>query len=76
MTGTVLQRLTERLDAGIMLHKGYFKTDPTSYARSRDNILFGAADWPARLASKSREGRTSPRGRAILDGGADLPVSE
>lgn len=49
ITGTVLQRLTERLDAGVMLHKGFFKTDPASYARSRDNIFFGAADWPARL---------------------------
>ena len=49
VTGTVLQRLTERLDAGVMLHKGYFKTNPASYSRSRDAILFGAADWPARL---------------------------
>ena len=57
VTGTVLQRLTERLDAGIMLHKGYFKTDPTSYARSRDNILFGAADWPARLCKQIEGGQ-------------------
>lgn len=56
VTGTVLQRLTERLDAGIMLHKGYFKTDPTSYARSRDSILFGAADWPARLCKQIQRG--------------------
>ena len=49
VTGTVLQRLTERLDAGIMLHKGYFKTDIASYVRNRDNIFFGAANWPARL---------------------------
>ena len=57
VTGTVLQRLTERLDAGIMLHKGYFKTDPASYARSRDNILFGAADWPARLCKQIQGGQ-------------------
>ena len=57
VTGTVLQRLTERLDAGIMLHKGYFKTDPTSYARSRDTIFLGAADWPARLCRQIQAGQ-------------------
>ena len=57
VTGTVLQRLTERLDAGVMLHKGYFKTDPASYARSRDNIFFGASDWPARLCRQIQAGQ-------------------
>lgn len=57
VTGTVLQRLTERLDAGIMLHRGYFKTDPASYLRNRDNIFFGSADWPARLCRQIQAGQ-------------------
>jgi hypothetical protein len=57
LTGTVLQRLTERLDAGIMLHKGYFRTDFASYPRSRDTIFFGAADWPASLCRQILAGR-------------------
>ena len=40
-----------------MLHKGYFKTDPASYSRSRDAILFGAADWPARLCRQIQAGK-------------------
>lgn len=60
VTGTVLQRLTERLDAGVMLHKGWFKTDAASYARSRDNIFFGAADWPARLCRQLLAGQAIP----------------
>ncbi len=56
VTGTVLQRLTERLDAGVMLHKGFFKTDFGSYARNRDTIFFGAADWPARLCRQIQAG--------------------
>lgn len=59
VTGTILQRLTERLDAGIMLHKGFFKTDPTSYARSRDGIFLGAADFPVRVCGDIQKGHIS-----------------
>ena len=58
VTGTVLQRLTERLDAGIMLHRGYFRTEAASYPRSRDNVFLGAADWPARMCKDIQVGNT------------------
>ena len=44
-TGVVLQRLTERLDGGIILKKGSFPTINDSYARNYDQSLFGAAGW-------------------------------
>jgi hypothetical protein len=59
VTGTVLQRLTERLDSGIMLHKGYFRTGLASYPRSRDGLFFGAADFPARVCKDIRSGNAA-----------------
>lgn len=48
-TGAVLQRLTDRLDGGVVLHRGRFKTILESYPRSRDAVFLGAIDWPARV---------------------------
>jgi hypothetical protein len=49
VTGAVLQRLTDRLDGGIVLKKGYFKTVDTSYAANRDKVYFGSVGWPAQV---------------------------
>ncbi len=54
--GAVLQRLTERLDGGVVLRKGWFATAPESYALTRDRVLLGAAAWPARVARAIRQG--------------------
>ena len=48
---TVLQRLTDRLDGGIVLAKGWFRTIDHSYVRNRDQAYFGSAGWPARSGS-------------------------
>jgi hypothetical protein len=52
VTGAVLQRLTERLDAGVVLHQGYFQTRHASYVRSRDELLYGTSDWPVRVCKE------------------------
>ncbi|CAA9512685.1 MAG: hypothetical protein AVDCRST_MAG91-1730 [uncultured Sphingomonadaceae bacterium] len=57
VTGAVLQRLTDGLDAGIILQRGYFKTNASSYVRSRDQLFFGGADWPAKVCVDIRNGR-------------------
>jgi hypothetical protein len=57
MSGAVLQRLTERLDGGVVLAKGTFRTIPDSYVRSRDAALMGGADWPARVCRDLQRGR-------------------
>ena len=56
VTGSVLQRLTERLDGGVILHKGWFRTIDHSYARNRDQAYLGSADWPARVCAQIRAG--------------------
>ena len=49
ITGAILQRLTDRLDGGIVLKKGLFKTINTSHVRNRDTAYFESADWPAQV---------------------------
>ena len=49
VTGATLQRLTDRLDGGVVLKKGYFKTIDTSYAANRDKVYFGSVEWPAQV---------------------------
>lgn len=46
-TGSVLQRLTDRLDGGIILKKGIFRTKNFSYPRNVDQAYFESAKWPA-----------------------------
>ena len=61
--GAVLQRLTESLDAGVVLHRGTFPIVAHSYTSTRDGVLFGAAPWLARCA------------RALAHGLLDLSAS-
>ncbi len=56
VTGAVLQRLTDRLDGGVILKKGYFKTLDHSYAASLDSVYFEAAKWPAQVCRDIRLG--------------------
>jgi hypothetical protein len=46
-TGVILQRLTERLDGGVVLRKHAFDTVLHSYTGNRDVGLFGCTTWPA-----------------------------
>lgn len=59
VTGAVLQRLTERLDAGVMLYRGYFNTLAYSYPQSRDQAYLGGADWPARICKDIQNGKAA-----------------
>ncbi|MDD5570052.1 MAG: hypothetical protein PHD97_02745 [Bacteroidales bacterium] len=49
VNGVVLQKLTEKLDAGIILKKGYFKTIRHSYNANFDNILSSSIDFPKQV---------------------------
>lgn len=46
VTGATLQRLTSRLDGGIILKKGYFKTCLYSYQKNINEVYFGTSQWP------------------------------
>lgn len=67
VVGSILQRLTDRLDGGIVLHRGLFKTTPHSYGRTRDDVLLGSADWVSVAARQILSGDTS-----MIDGGPSL----
>jgi hypothetical protein len=58
-TGSILQRLTEKLDAGIILKKGIFRTKSFSYAKNIDQAYFESAKWPGLVC------------KDILNGNAD-----
>ncbi|GMQ94842.1 MAG: hypothetical protein BMS9Abin12_2352 [Acidimicrobiia bacterium] len=47
VVGAILQRLTERLDGGVVLHRGFFRAFPHSYLRTRDDAFLGSAIWPS-----------------------------
>ena len=50
-TGVVLQRLTERLDGGIILKRGNFPTKRSSYVENLRQIYGASADFPALVCS-------------------------
>ena len=56
VTGAILQRLTDRLDGGIVLKKGFFKTINTSYVRNRDAVFGESTDWPAQVCIDIQNG--------------------
>jgi len=56
VTGSILQRLTDRLDAGVVLKKGFLKTIGHSYSRNRDSISYESARWPAQVCVDIRNG--------------------
>ena len=45
VTGVVLQRLTDKLDGGIVLKKGYFKTIDKSLTDNMDHVFWGGVSW-------------------------------
>lgn len=50
VTGAVLQRLTDRLDGGVVLRKGWFKTIDHALRETVDTVLMASAHWPAQVA--------------------------
>jgi hypothetical protein len=59
VTGAMLQRLTDRLDSGIVLKKGFYKTVLGSYVRNRDRGFLDSTDWPAQVCVDITNGNTS-----------------
>lgn len=57
-TGAVLQKLTDRLDSGIILHRGYFKTSQVSYVANLDHAYLGSTDWCSRICAEIVLGQT------------------
>lgn len=49
VTGAILQRLTDKLDGGVVLKKGYFRTKFYSYTGTIDMVYEESAHWPAAI---------------------------
>ena len=45
-TGSILQKLNDELDAGVVLRKGFFNTIQASYAANFNNALLESTEWP------------------------------
>jgi hypothetical protein len=52
LNGAILQRLTDTLDGGIILQKGYLKTIMHSYRENLQQLLTVSSSWPARVADE------------------------
>jgi hypothetical protein len=52
ITASVLQRLTEKLDAGVILRKGYFRTIGRSYSKNIDQAFFESLYWPSEVCKE------------------------
>ena len=58
VTGVSLQRLTEHVDAGIVLRKGWFPTIDRSLSENLDSVMLGSTGWMAQLCRELLAGRT------------------
>lgn len=56
VTGALLQRLTDRLDGGVVLRKGFFRTLDHSYSANVNHVYLRSAHWPALVARDIQHG--------------------
>ncbi len=74
ITGVTLQRLTEKVDAGKILRKGWFRTIPHSWSANLDNVLAGSTAWMALQCQEILRGnKVAAEG---LDSDADVPLNK
>ena len=59
MTGGILQRLTEKLDGGVILRKGHFKTIFHSYKNNINQVMYGSVCWVKQVCIDIRNGHTN-----------------
>ena len=52
VNGLILQRLTSRLDGGIILKKGYLKTIRHSWEENLEQLYKSSTTWPAMVADE------------------------
>ncbi|MCO5266365.1 MAG: hypothetical protein M9948_10860 [Lentimicrobium sp.] len=60
ITGAILQRLTESLDDGIILRKGFFPTINHSWQANLDQVIQLSKSWPAEVCHEIVTQQTFP----------------
>lgn len=58
ITGSILQKLTNKLDAGVVLKKGFLKTK-YSYIQNRDQMYLESSRWPAQVCIDIMHNKTN-----------------
>jgi hypothetical protein len=58
VNAAILQRLTDKLDSGIILHKAYFATINHSWEANLNNLLQCSTEWPLQVCRKIENGNT------------------
>ena len=56
INGAILQKLTDKLDSGIVLKKGYFKTVKHSYTANVDMLNYSCSAWPKQISTDIKNG--------------------
>lgn len=59
VTGALLQRLTGKLDAGIVLRKGWFPTVRHAYLHNLDQLLWGTTSWMKQVCNDIHHNQAS-----------------
>lgn len=58
VNAAILQRLTNQLDSGVILHKAYFGTIDHSWQANLDNLLKSTTEWPLQVCRDIENGNT------------------
>ena len=56
VTGAILQRINNKLDAGVILKKGWFQTIKRSYSANIDQLFFGSSEWVKQVCTDIHNG--------------------
>lgn len=59
VNAVILQKLTDKVDSGVILRKGYFKTIDHSWQANLDNLLKSACEWPSQVCRDIENGNTA-----------------
>jgi len=59
INAAILQRLTNQLDSGVILHKAYFATINHSWQANLDNLLKSTTEWPLQVCRDIENGNTA-----------------
>jgi hypothetical protein len=58
VNAAILQRLTNKLDSGVILHKAYFATINHSWEANLNNLLQSSTEWPLQVCREIENGNT------------------
>jgi len=60
VTGSILQKLNEKLDAGVVLKKGFLETQ-LGYIENRDQMFLESARWPLQVCIELQQNELSAK---------------